>query len=229
MYRLSGLTRWRQLMTNPDRDDLRAEIAAAAARLIAEDGLDYAAAKHKAAEAVFGGTPLARRALPDNLQIESELRRYLGIFMPRHAALLSALRQLALQLMQRLDRFEPHVTGAVLNGTATEHSDIHLQLFVDSAKDVELFLIEQGVDFEAGEGGHRPGEPLEVLQFVVQPARTRGMPSRVGVVVEIHDADAIRVAPRYRSTAPDLHPVEAAGRANATMLAALIAERESEA
>jgi len=215
-------------MIHPDRDDLRAEIAAAAARLIAEDGLDYASAKHKAAGTVFGDTPAARGALPDNPQIEIELRRYLGTFVPQHAARLAALRQLALQLMRRLDRFQPHVMGAVLNGTATEHSDIRLQLFVDSAKEVEFFLIEQGVEFEVSAGGRGPGEPMEVLQFVVQPARTRGMPPRVGVVVDVHDTDAIRVAPRNRSVAPDLHPVEAAGRANAAMLATLIAEREPE-
>jgi len=215
-------------MFNPDRDDLRSEIAAAAARLIAEDGFDYATAKQKAAQSVLGEAVSARGALPDNARVELELRRYLTTFMPQHTAILAALRQLALQLMQRLDRFQPHVAGAVLNGTATGHSDIHLQLFVDSAKDVELFLLEQGVEFEVAEGGRQPGEPMEVLHFVVQPARTRGMPARVGVVIDVHDADAIRIAPKFRSVAPDLHPVEAAGRANTAMLNRLIAERESE-
>ncbi len=216
-------------MSNPERDDLRTELAAAAARLIAEDGLDYAAAKQKAAQLVFGDAVPARGALPDNAQVEVELRRYLATFLPQQGAVLAALRQLALQLMQRLDRFRPHVVGAVLNGTATEHSDIHLQVFVDSAKDVELFLLEQGVDYEVIDGGRKPGEPLEVLHLVVRPARTRGMPARVGVVIDVHDADAIRVAPRFRSSAADLHPVEAAGRANAAMLGSLIAAREAEA
>lgn len=214
-------------MNNPERDDLRTELAAAAARLIAEDGLDYATAKQKAAQLVLGAAS-PRGALPDNGLIELELRRYLATFLPQHAAVLSALRQLALQLMQRLDRFRPHVVGAVLNGTATEHSDIHLQVFVDSAKDVELFLLEQGVDYEVIDGGRQPGDPLEVMHLVVRPARVRGMPPRVGVVIDVHDADAIRTAPKYRSSAPGLHPVEAAGRANAAMLGELIAARESE-
>lgn len=215
-------------MPNPDRDDARSELAAAAARLIAEDGLDYASAKHKAAAAVFGVAGGARSALPDNAQIELELRRYLATFVPQHAATLAALRQLALQLMRRLEGFQPHVVGAVLNGTATEHSDIHLQLFVDSAKEVELFLLDQGVEFEVTEGGRQTGEPVEVLQLVVRPARTRGMPARVGVVIEVHDSDAIRIAPR-RPAASDLHPVEAAGRAGITMLDRLIADRKTEA
>ncbi len=216
-------------MSTPDRDDLRAELAAAAARLIAEDGLDYATAKQKSAHAILGEAPAPRGGLPDNAQIEMELRRYLATFIPRHGALLAALRQLALQLMRRLERFRPHVVGAVLNGTATEHSDIHLQVFVDSAKDVEMFLLEQGVEFEAIEGGRDPGAPLEVLQLVVRPARARDMPARVGVVIDVHDADAIRVAPKYRSAAPGLHPVEAAGRANAAMLGALIDASEGQA
>jgi hypothetical protein len=216
-------------MFNPDRDDTRSELAAAAARLIAEDGFDYATAKQKAAQSVLGDAARARGALPDNALVELALRRYLAMCVPQHAAILAALRQLALQLMQRLDRFRPHVVGAVLNGTATEHSDIHLQLFVDSAKDVELFLLEQGVEFDVVESGRQPGEAMEVLHLVVQPARTRGMPARVGVVIEVYDVDAIRVAPKYRSAAPDLHPVETAGRANTAMLGRLIAERESEA
>lgn len=216
-------------MTRSAGDDLRTEVAAAAARLIAEDGLDYATAKHKAAAWVLGAAPNRRGALPDNDLIEAELRRYLTTFMPAHAATLAALRQLALQLMQRLDRFRPQLVGAVLNGTATAHSDIHLQLYVDNAKEVELFLLEEGVEFDAVEGGDAPGGPLEVLHLVVQPARARGMPPRVGVVIEVHDAHALRVAPRQRSAAAGLHPVEAAGRASVAMLAELIAERRPEA
>lgn len=214
-------------MHETERDDLRTELAAAAARLIAEDGLDYAAAKQKAAT-LMGMNARSRSGLPDNAEVELELRRYLSTFMPQQRSVLASLRQLALQLMQRLAPFRPHIVGAVLNGTATEHSDIHLQLFVDNAKDVELFLLEQGVEFEASEGGGRPGAPLEVLHVIVKPARARAMPTRVGIVIEVFDSNAIRVAPKYRSAAPDLHPVEAAGRASAAMLNALLTDQGSE-
>jgi hypothetical protein len=211
-----------------NRDDTKAELAAAAARLIAEDGLDYATAKQKAARAVLGDGARARGALPDNAQIELELRRYLATFQSQHSATLAALRQLALQLMRRLQAFEPHLVGAVLNGTATEHSNLHLQLFADSAKEVEFFLLEQGVEFEVAEGGDQPGAPVEVLHLVVQPARTRAMPPRVGVVIDVYTTDAIRIAPKHRSSAPDLHPVEAAGRASLDMVDRLIADRSAE-
>jgi hypothetical protein len=210
------------------RDDIQIEIAAAAARLIAEDGLDYGAAKRRAAEAVLGAAG-ARRALPDNAAIEDELRRYLETFEgAEHRLRLASLRSLALELMDRLAAFEPHLVGAVLNGTATAHSDIHLQLFTDSAKDVEVFLMDQGIDFEADDAGLRRGEAgaaSEELRFVV-PARVEGLPPRVGVALAVHDRDAIRIAARHRSTAAGLHPVEAAGRASRKALRELLASSE---
>lgn len=208
-----------------ERDDARTEVAAAAARLIAEDGLDFATAKNKAAQALFGAGANLRSLLPDNSKVELELRRYLTTFAPeRHRGTLTALRELAVMMMRRLAQFNPHLVGAVLNGTATEHSNLHLHLFTDDAKAVELFLLEQGVDFDVTEGNGRNGEPMESLQFVVRPARARGMPSRIGVQVDVYAVDAIRVSPRFRSAAPDLHPVEASGRASLPMLERLVAD-----
>ena len=43
--------------------------------------------------------------------------------------------------MERLAEFQPHLGGAVWHGTATELSDIYLQLFSDDPKAVELALI----------------------------------------------------------------------------------------
>lgn len=209
-----------------ERDQLKCEIAAAAARLIAVDGTDYATAKRKAVQAVLGTGANARGLVPDNAQVEDELRRYLGTFMGgRQVAVLGALRVQALQLMQRLDAFRPRLVGAVLNGTATEHSDLHLHLFADSPKDVEMFLLNEGVDFDVTEGGREGDGALETLHFVVQPARARGAPTRLGVVLDVHEVDAIRVAPRYRSSHPDLHPVEASGRADEAQLRALLRDR----
>jgi hypothetical protein len=44
----------------------------------------------------------------------------------------------------------------------------------------------------------------------------------VGVVLTVFDVDAIRIAPRGRSTDPTLHVVEASGRASLSMLRQLI-------
>src|SRR5258706_11613746 len=125
----------------PDHANLRAEIAASAARLIAEEGIDYGRAKQRAAHQLLGARRNSRSVLPDNAQVESELRRHLQTFAgDTHPALLGALRRLAVQWLGRLAQFNPHVVGSVLNGTATEHSDLHLQLFTDNVKDVEMYL-----------------------------------------------------------------------------------------
>jgi hypothetical protein len=204
--------------------DTAIEIAAAAARLIAEEGCDYALAKRKAVRAILGEGDVARAQLPDNALVEAELRRYLQTFAAdSQPAQLAALRRLALDWMSRLAEFNPHLVGAVLNGTATEHSDVHLHLFTDSVKDVEIALLNAGIDFEVEPGADEPGGPEEVLQFVVRTARDSGLPARVGIILSVHASDAIRVAARFRSTDPTLHAVETAGRANIEMLRTLLA------
>lgn len=210
-----------------DADELKIEIAAAAARLIAEEGCDYATAKRKAVRSVLGEDRNTRGLLPDNAQIEDELRRYLSTFAAdAQPAQLAALRALALQWMHKLAAFNPHLVGAVLNGTATEHSDIHLHLFSDNVKDVEIFLLNEGLDFEVDEGGDSAQEQLQLL---IPTRRAGDLPPRVGLILSLHHADAIRVAARGRSEHPDLHAVEAAGRASVLMLERLLADTDKNA
>lgn len=148
---------------------LRAEIAAAAARMIAEDGADYGSAKRKAARQLLGDARVRGDVLPDNAQIEDEVRAYNELFFgDTQPARLAHLRAIALRVMEDLEGFNPHLTGAVLNGTASEHSDIHVQVFADSTKDVELHLINRGVNVEVSETNHfkRQGAPVPVLSFL---------------------------------------------------------------
>lgn len=210
--------------------DLRAELAATAARLIAEEGCEYAQAKRRAVREILGEGGERRTTLPDNQEVEHELRRYLKLFGGEsHRALLAALRGFAADMMQTLQEFDPHLIGAVLNGTATEHSDVHLQLFVDSAKDVELHLLNLGIDFDV-EDGDRDERPaaLERLTFVAPSASvTASGQNLVGVRLHIFERDAIRIAPRHRRDVAhdeELHPIEAAGRANLAALKRLINE-----
>jgi hypothetical protein len=212
-------------MPDDDRSDLLTEVALGAARLIAEDGLDYASAKRRAAAELVGERDV-RRALPDNAAVERELRSYLRLFGGEpHRQRLAALRATALGWMQDLAPFCPHLVGAVLNGTATEHSDIRLHLYTESAKDVELALLDRRLAFEAAEvpsrSEHGPAA-LEELSLVIAPRDDR-LPRRVGLVLTIYPTDAIRVAPRRAASADDLHPVAASGRADAERLARLIA------
>jgi hypothetical protein len=170
-------------------------------------------------------------ALPDNSEIERELRRYLGLFAAEtHPPLLAALRRIAAAVMERLEAFNPHLAGAVLNGTATEHSDIELQLYTDSAKDVEMFLLNAGVEFdaEAPDASERPC-PQERLSFL-WPAHEAGLPSslrHVGVRLSVYETNAMRIAPKQRTSedaALGLHPVAAGGRAGLPALRQLISD-----
>jgi hypothetical protein len=152
-----------------DKESLRAEIAAAAARLIAEDGADYGTAKRKAAKQILGDIKVRSDILPDNAQIEEEVRIYNELFFNEtQPERLLHLRELALLLMSELAQFSPYLTGAVLNGTAGEHSDIHLQLFADSPKDVEIFLLNKNVNFEVSETSHFKAhhEAVETVSFM---------------------------------------------------------------
>jgi hypothetical protein len=57
--------------------------------------------------------------------------------------------------MQLLAKFNPHLTGAVLDGTAGLGSETHIHLFADSLKDVEMFLLNQDIPFETNEKSYR--------------------------------------------------------------------------
>src|SRR5512147_2769257 len=119
------------------RNDRRSRIAHLAARLMAEDGIeDYATAKRKAARQA--GMPDTRE-LPTNDEIDDALRIYQAIYhKDEHRDRLRALRGKALRAMRALARFNPYLTGSVLSGNAGKYADIHLQLFTDDEKAVEL-------------------------------------------------------------------------------------------
>lgn len=155
--------------SSSETDLLRSEIAAAAARMIAEDGADYGTAKRKAAKQILGNNRVRGDILPDNAQIEEEVRVYNELFFgDTQPARLAHLRRLALNLMQELSEFKPYLTGAVLNGTAGAHSDIHLHLFAESPKDVEIFLLNKDIAFDVSETPHAVNrkDPVEILSFM---------------------------------------------------------------
>jgi hypothetical protein len=133
---------------------LRLEIAAAAAQLVADGGLDYASAKRKAIDTVLDGRPPPRGMLPDNLEIDRALAEHLDLFDPDHAARVMRMRRVALDLMRRLADCQPYLTGAVWKGIVAEHAPIHLQLFHDDGKEVTLRLLNDGIDFEVDEIAH---------------------------------------------------------------------------
>jgi hypothetical protein len=131
------------------RNFMRERLAHLAARLMAEDGIeDYALAKRKAAhQAGVSET----RQLPDNDEIDTALRAHRELYQHDHPSQLRELRRLALEQMDEFARFNPHLTGAVLRGSAGKYAGIHLQLFTDNAKSIEHYLLDRNIVFRTGE------------------------------------------------------------------------------
>jgi hypothetical protein len=148
---------------------LRHQIATIAARYVAEDGATYAIAKQKAAQQVVGTGRINREVLPDDELIEQQVLLHNQLFLAdSQPQRLLTLRRLALRVMQDLEQFNPHLTGAVASGSAGRHDEIVVQLFVDNTKDVAIYLLNKGIQFDVDEApanrfSHQ--EPVETLSF----------------------------------------------------------------
>lgn len=198
-------------MQNHAMDSLKSEIAAAAARMVVEEGLEYGPAKRRALKQLGLGP---RTPLPDNDAVEVSVREYIALFCAdTQPAELAALRALAATWMERLAIFRPYLGGAVWHGTATRLSDIYIQLFCDDPKSAEIALIEHNVDYEARTVKGFNGESVEALSLSsVSPA----LGEAIGVHLMIHDHDDLRGAlkPDTRGRTPrgDLAAVRALAR-----------------
>ena len=164
---------------------VRASIASAAARLMAEDGItDFHHAKRKAARQLGLSE---HTAYPDNAEVEAELRAYRSLYQEEgHAELILALRQTALGLLELLADFSPYLAGSVLDGTAGEHSHIDILLFADSAKAVEIFLLNQGVVFEHVEPRNERAEAVLLMETDTADANLVIFPPQLERVVLKH-------------------------------------------
>ncbi len=165
------------------------EIAAQAARWVVEEGLEYGAAKRRAAKELgLGG----RGSLPPNELVKDAVMDYIAVFcadtQPQE---LLSLRRLALSWMERLLEFRPYLGGAVWHGTATKNSDIYLRLFCDDGKSAEIALINQGVAYETHTITDFKGESVDTLSVHAFCAELN---EDIGVHLMIHDFDDVRGA-----------------------------------
>ena len=138
--------------------------------------------------------------------LEEEVRLYNELFLgDTQPARLLHLRNLAVHIMTELDQFQPLSDRRSLNGTAGAHSDIHLPLFTDSAKDVEIYLLNKNIDFDIRnpplQGSH---DPVETLSFIWQ---------QEGIHLALYETDdlrgAIKKSPSGRQERADIHAVRA--------------------
>ncbi|KQV87086.1 MULTISPECIES: hypothetical protein [unclassified Roseateles] len=168
--------------------DFTEEIAAAAARLIVDEGMDWGPAKQRAARDL--GAP--RAALPGNDEVEDAVREHIAIFhADTQPAELRALRELAAQWMARLAEFRPHLTGAVWRGTATRLSNVHLQLYCDDSKAAEIALLDRGINFDVAETTAGRGRQVDML---ILDAPCAALGERVTLCLTILDFDDLRGA-----------------------------------
>jgi hypothetical protein len=176
-------------MQNVPMQSAKAEIAATAARLVVEEGLEYGPAKRRAIRQLGLG---ARTALPDNDAVEDAVREYIELFCAdTQPAELAALRKLALLWMERLAQFRPYLGGSVWHGTATRLSDIYIQLFCDDPKSAEIALIEKNVNYQAQTVTGFHGETVDALSI---SSMSDDLGENIGVHLLIYDHDDLRGA-----------------------------------
>ena len=160
------------------------EIAATAARLVVEEGLEYGPAKRRAARHLGISRPAE---LPSNEAVEDAVRAHLELFhADTQPAELHALRRVALGWMDRLAVFRPHLSGAAWRGTATRLSSVHIDLYCDDPKAAEIELINQRIPYDAA------GAEDDPVLSLTAPCRELGEP--VTLHLHVRDLDDLRGA-----------------------------------
>lgn len=186
---------------------IRREIAALAARMMAEDGIsDFGFAKRKAARQLGARDT---DALPNNAEIEAELRAWQALYQDdEQAERLFEMRSAAVGVMRLLADFRPYLTGGALDGTAGRYSELEIELYPESAKEVEIFFLNQNLAYEHREPRRpAPNAPEAILAFDWD---------EVPVRLSIYDAGAERNGRRGQE------------RARLTQVEALLAPRATD-
>ncbi len=168
--------------------EIRRRIAVEAARLMAEECVtSYFSAKQKA---VLRLGLDSKSNLPDNAQIEEALAEHQRLFAGEAGlATLSRLRQTAIKAMRRFEKFNPRLVGPILAGTASEHSDVMIHLFADTAEEVGLFLFDERIPFE--EDIKRTSSKNKKMEYPV----FRFLAGETTIELTVFPIDGIRQAP----------------------------------
>lgn len=195
----------------------RVLVAQEAARLMSEHGIrDFHHAKLKAAERLG---IVDTQALPRNNEIEDALREHQRLFHgDTQPQALRARREAAVEAMRFLRGFDARLVGAVLEGTADEHSAVCLHVFSDDPDAPGMFLREQGIPLEVQTRRVRWSQS-EQSEHPVLLFGADGIPFDLTVL----PLDALRQAPLDRV---DERPMR---RATAAMVQQLLAEEDIEA
>ena len=175
---------------NPKDQRMRQQLALEAARIMAEEGVnDYYVAKQKAAARLHA--PHTQN-MPRNDEVQAALMEYQRLFKSAtQPQQLQQLRLASLRAMSFLQRFEPRLVGAVLDGSATAYSNITLHLFADPPDGVGLFLMDEGVPYNLGSQRVTMvnGEVVEALVYTINDKED-------AIELVVFDHKALRNPPR---------------------------------
>lgn len=190
-----------------DHTDLRQEIAQSAARLMYEEGIsDYGRAKRKAIKSLG---LLHDVPLPTNAEIDMALREYHALYSDENdLAHLVNLRQAALHTMRLLQKFQPHLTGVVMEGTAGPHADTDIHVFAESAKELEIFLLNQNIPYHTDEQHYRLSDrpSKQKHELVRKRVPVLLVETRYGTQrISVFETDDLRTAPRKNGEKSGIH------------------------
>ena len=193
-------------MSRENFDHLRQMIAQQAARMMAEDGVhDYGYAKKKAGRQLGVSE---NSVLPTNAEIEEEIRLYHQLYNSDEQPVeLAKLRQAALATMQLFAQFNPHLTGSVLDGTAGKFAQTDIHLFADSAKEVEIFLLNQQIPYESSDKSYRLSDKpsKDKKEKVRKSVPVFTLETEYGFIkLSVFDVDDLRVAAKNTSNSERL-------------------------
>lgn len=198
-----------------DAEQQRRHVSVEAARIMADEGVrDFHLAKRKAADRL---NVAERKHLPSNEEIEAALKQHLALFHgDRLARDLRRMREIALQAMRFLQRFNPRLVGPVLTGLLTAEAPIQLHIAADSPEEVGFLLSDHSIPHEQTEkrlrfGGERyeavpvyrfdaESTPIEVYVFRPEDLRepplspVDGRPMRRATLKEVAELPASRSA-----------------------------------
>ena len=200
-------------MARENTNHIRQLIAQKAAQMMAEDGInDFAYAKKKAGKQLG---MIEASVMPTNAEIEEEIRLYHEIYNTDEQPLeLEKLRQAALLTMQLFEKFNPHLTGSVLDGSAGKFSQANIHLFADSAKDVEMFLLNQQIPFESSEKSYRVSDKpsKDKKEKVRKTVPVFTLETELGLQkLSVFDVDDMRVATKRTVDGTNAERLDIAG------------------
>ena len=120
-------------------------------------------------------------------------------------------------LFRSLERFSPYLTGPVLAGLAGPYAEIELQLFPESSKEVELFLLDLDVAYDASDERRYTGDRARAEAVIA--LTWQGVPLRLSVFDPRDERAALKTSlagrVAVRAGIAEVATLVAAGRASA--------------